>query len=144
VGRDEQMRLYEGLINSGVSWVQPEELTEQMSSGLEMDQRMQLTAAEDLSRVMNIGGIQIFLPFSRKEAGNGVVDDAATAREEQSTVTVQEELVQMVKTAQAEMREENERSTERLDDFIQRAENAFNIEAEETAIGEFAAEAEKE
>jgi hypothetical protein len=28
VGRDEQMRLFEGLINSEVSWNQPEELTE--------------------------------------------------------------------------------------------------------------------
>jgi hypothetical protein len=38
MGRDEQMRLYVGLINSEVSWNQPGELTEQVSSEPDLDQ----------------------------------------------------------------------------------------------------------
>jgi hypothetical protein len=49
VGRDKQMRLSEGLINSEVS----------------LDQQMQLTEEEDLRNLLMIGGIQIFLPFSQ-------------------------------------------------------------------------------
>jgi hypothetical protein len=47
VGRDKQMRLSEGLMNSEVSLNQPEELTEQMSSELDLDQQVQLTEEED-------------------------------------------------------------------------------------------------
>jgi hypothetical protein len=43
VGRDEQMRLSEGLMNSEVSQNQPEELTEQVSSEVDLDQQVQLT-----------------------------------------------------------------------------------------------------
>jgi hypothetical protein len=52
VGRDEQKRLYEGLINSEVS----------------LDQQMQLTGEEDRKNILMIGGIKIFLPFSQGEA----------------------------------------------------------------------------
>jgi hypothetical protein len=38
VGRDEKMRLFECLINSEVSLNQPEELTEQVSSKMDLDQ----------------------------------------------------------------------------------------------------------
>jgi hypothetical protein len=51
VGRDEQMRLSEGLINSEVS----------------LDQQMQLTKEEDQDSILMIGGIEIFLPFTREE-----------------------------------------------------------------------------
>jgi hypothetical protein len=74
VGRDEQMRLSEGLINSEVSLNQPEELTEQMSSELDLDQQMQLTEEEDLRNLLMIGGIQIFLPFAQEEAEICVAD----------------------------------------------------------------------
>jgi hypothetical protein len=74
----EQMRLSVGLINSEVSWIQPEELTEPVSSKLNLDQQMQLTE-EDLSHVM-IGGISIFLPFAPEEAENCI--SGATTTEE--------------------------------------------------------------
>jgi hypothetical protein len=52
VGRDEQMRLSESLINSEVS----------------LDQQVQLTKEEDWRNLLMIGGIKIFLPFSQEEA----------------------------------------------------------------------------
>ena len=52
VGRDEQMGLSEGLINSE----------------MDLDQQVQLTEEEDLKDLLMIGGIQIFLPFSQEEA----------------------------------------------------------------------------
>jgi hypothetical protein len=54
VDRDEKMRLSVGLMNSEMSWNQPEELTDQMrlSRGLinlemNLDQQVQLTEEED-------------------------------------------------------------------------------------------------
>jgi hypothetical protein len=46
VGRDEKMRLSVGLMNSGVSWNQPKEMTEKMSSKVSLDQHVQLTEEE--------------------------------------------------------------------------------------------------
>jgi hypothetical protein len=77
---------------------------------------------------MMIGGIEVFLPSAQEEAEKCVADDAATEIEEQSVVTVQGELEQMAKTAQAEMKEENERSEEQLNSFSQRAESAVALE----------------
>jgi hypothetical protein len=76
VGRDEQMRLSKGLMNSEVSWNQPKELTEQVSSKIDLDQHVQLTEEEDLRDLLMIGGIQIFLPFSQEEAEVCVMDGA--------------------------------------------------------------------
>jgi hypothetical protein len=64
VGRDEQMRPSVGLINSEVSWNQPEELTEQM----DLDQQVQLTEVKDQDGILMIGGIGIFLPSAQEEA----------------------------------------------------------------------------
>jgi hypothetical protein len=57
VGRDESM-----------SWDQPEELTEQMSSEMDLDQHVQLIEEEDTKNLLMIGGIGVFLPFSQEEA----------------------------------------------------------------------------
>jgi hypothetical protein len=76
VGRDEQMRLSEGLISSEVS----------------LDQQMQLTKEEDLRNLLMIRGIGIFLPFSQEEAKVYVADEAAIARERQPAETIKEEL----------------------------------------------------
>jgi hypothetical protein len=114
---------------------QPEEMTKKVSS--QGDQRMQLTKAEDLRSRVNIGGIQIFLPFAPEEAENCVAS-ATTGRKKQSVVTVQEELVQMVKTAQED--KENEHSEEQLNDFSQGAEKkevvALRLTAEEGEVDE--------
>jgi hypothetical protein len=67
VGRDEQ-----------VSFDQPEELTEQMSSEMSLDQHVQLTKEEDLRDLLMIGGIKVFLPFSQEEAEICVSDAATT------------------------------------------------------------------
>jgi hypothetical protein len=115
VGRDEQMRLSEGLINSEVSLNQPEELTEE----------------ENLRDLLMIGGIQVFLPFAQEEAEICVVDvEAATTEEGQPAETVKEELKQTLGAAQEE--KENEHSEEWL--------NAFSQEAEEAAALKLAAE----
>jgi hypothetical protein len=53
VGRDEQ-----------VSFDQPEEMTEQMSSKVSLDQHVQLTEEEDQDNIMMIGGIGLFLPLA--------------------------------------------------------------------------------
>jgi hypothetical protein len=88
----------------------PEELTEQVSSGMDLDQKMQLTEEEDLRSLIMIGGIEIFLPLSPEEEEIYVANEAATA-EEQSVETVKEELEQVFETAQAEASdEENEHS----------------------------------
>jgi hypothetical protein len=124
VGRDEQMRLSEGLMNSEVSWNQPEELTEQVSSEVDLDQQVQLTEDEDscgfpshvnedddklktftireadLRSLIMIGGIEIFLPLAQEEAEIWVAD--ATTTEEQLVETVrEEELEQISEAAQA-------------------------------------------
>jgi hypothetical protein len=73
VGRDDQMRLSEGLINSEMN----------------LDQQMQLTE-EDLRNLLMIGGIKIFLPLAQEEVEICVA--CAAVAEEQSTETVKEEL----------------------------------------------------
>jgi hypothetical protein len=93
---------------------QPEELTEQMrlsdsliNSGMNLNQQMQLTEEEDQDDILMIGGISIFLPFSQEEAENCIADAATTEEQSQLMMTVEEEeLVQMVQTAQAEERKE--------------------------------------
>jgi hypothetical protein len=52
VGKDERM-----------SFDQPEELTEQVSSKVSLDQHVQLIEEEDQDLLM-IGGIGLFLPFT--------------------------------------------------------------------------------
>jgi hypothetical protein len=84
VGRDEQM-----------SWNQPEELTEQVSSEMDLDQQVQLTEEEDLRNLLMIGGIEIFLPLAQEEAEICVADAATT--EGQLAETVREELEQILK-----------------------------------------------
>jgi hypothetical protein len=110
VGRDEQM-----------SWNQPEELTEQMSSEVSLDQHVQLTEEEDLRDLLMIGGIQVFLPFSQGKVEVCVVE-GATTEAEQSVVTVrkEEELEQTLEAAQEEGG--NEHSEEWINDFGQGAE----------------------
>lgn len=77
-------------MNSEVSQNQPEELTEQMSSEMSLDQHMHLTKEEeDQDNLIMIGGIEIFLPLSLEETEVCIVD-AATA-EEQSAMTVKKE-----------------------------------------------------
>jgi hypothetical protein len=91
VGRDEQ-----------VNWNQPEELTEQVSLEMDLDQRMQLTEDEDsygfpshvnedddklktftirggdMRSLMMIGGIEIFLPLAQGKAEICVADATTT------------------------------------------------------------------
>jgi hypothetical protein len=80
-----------------------------------LDQQVHMTEDEDKKDILMIGGISIFLPFSPEEEKNCITDAAIS--EEQSVVTVKQELEQMVKTAQED--EENEHSKERLNYFSQ-------------------------
>jgi hypothetical protein len=89
VGRDEK-----------VSWNQPEELTEQMSSEMNLDQHVQLTEEEDWRNILMIGGIEVFLPLAQEEVEIWVAD-VATA-EGQSTEPVKEKLEQVFEISQAE------------------------------------------
>jgi hypothetical protein len=57
VSRDKQMRLFESLINSGVSSNQPEELTEQVSSEMDLYKPEKLTKEEYQANLQMIGGI---------------------------------------------------------------------------------------
>ena len=91
------MRLSEGLINSEMSWNQPGELTEQMSSKVSLDQQVQLTKEEDLRDLLMIGGIGIFLPLSLEEAEVCIADAETT--EEQSAMTIRKE--ELEKTLEA-------------------------------------------
>jgi hypothetical protein len=154
VGRDEQM-----------SWEKPEELIEQVSLEMNLDQHVQLTEEEDLRSLMMIGGIEIFLPLAQEEEEICVV--GATTTEEQSAETVKEELEQVLETAPEAYEEENEHSEECLNAFNQEAEEAvalkltaeeaeeddehseewlsiFSQETEKTATWEFATEEEEE
>jgi hypothetical protein len=96
VGRDEQMSWNE-------FWNQPEELTEQVSSEMDLDQHVQLTEEEDLRSLLMIGGIGVFLPLAQEEAEICVAGAATT--EEQSAETVKEELEQTLEAAQEGRRE---------------------------------------
>jgi hypothetical protein len=62
MGKDKQMRLSEGIINSKVSLNQPEELTEE----------------EDQMNLLMIGVIHIFLPHSLEEVEICVADATTT------------------------------------------------------------------
>jgi hypothetical protein len=134
VGRDEQMRLSVGLINSEVSWNQPGELTEQVSSKIDLDQHVQLTEEEeDQDDILMIGGIGVFLPCAQEEAEVYVADDATTVEEKsQLTMTIreEEELEQVFETTQAQAEvneEENEHSEECLNIFSQEDEEAVAL-----------------
>jgi hypothetical protein len=67
VGRDEQM-----------SWNQPEEMTEQVNSEMDLDQHVQLTEEEDQLGLLMIGGIEVFLPFAQEEVEICVAGAATT------------------------------------------------------------------
>jgi hypothetical protein len=148
------MILSEGLMNSEVSQNQPEELTEQVSSEVDLDQQVQLTENEDscgfpshvnedddklknftireddLGILIMIGGIEIFLPLSQEEAEIWVAD-ATNIEEEQPVPTVKEEELEKISEA-AQEGEDDENSEEWL--------NIFSQETEKTATWEFAAE----
>jgi hypothetical protein len=84
---------------------------------MDLDQQMQLTEEEDLRDLLMIGGIQVFLPFSREEAKIYVV--GVTIIEGKLAETVKEELEQISKAARE--KEENENSKEWLNSFSQEA-----------------------
>jgi hypothetical protein len=130
VGRDEQMRLSVGLINSEVSWNQPGELTEQVSSKKNLDQQVQLTEVKDQDDLLMIGGIGIFLPCAQEEA-EICVADGATAEQSQLTMTVreEEELEQVFEKLPKQKEERSEHSEECLNDFSQEAERSCSIGA---------------
>jgi hypothetical protein len=112
VGRDEQ-----------VSWNQPEEVTEQVSSEMDLDQHVQLTEEEDQRNLLMIGGIEVFLPLTQEEAETCIVDVATT--EGQLAETVAEGLEKMSEATQAG--EENEHSEEWLNIFSQEAREAVAL-----------------
>jgi hypothetical protein len=107
LGRDEQMRLSEGLINSEMS----------------LYQQVQLAKEEDMRNLLMIGGIEILLPLSQEEAEICVV--GATTTEGQLAKTVKEELEQISKVARE--KEENEHSEEWLNAFIWEVEKRETI-----------------
>ena len=86
VGRDEQ-----------VSFDQPEEMIEQMSSEMILDQQVQLTKEEDLRDLLMIGGIGIFLPLSLEKAEVCIANVEIV--EDQSVVTIRKE--ELEKTLEA-------------------------------------------
>jgi hypothetical protein len=141
VGRDEQLRPSVGLNNSEMSWNQPGELAKQEGSKVNMDQQVQLTEVkEHQDDILMIGGIQLFLPSAQEEAKISVINAATTEEQSQLEMTVGKEkkLVQMVQTAQAEMKKGNEHSVECLNTFSQEAESvvALELTAEEEAEAE--------
>jgi hypothetical protein len=111
------MRLFESLINLEVSWNQPEELTQKVSSKMDLDQHMQLIEEEDRRNILMIGGIEIFLPFSKEEAGSCVAEEAMTTKERQPAETVRENEFEQVSETAQEGEEEDEHSEECLNDF---------------------------
>jgi hypothetical protein len=119
------MRLSVGLINSEVSRNQLGEMTEQVSSKMDLHQQMQLIEVKDQDDILMIGGIGVFLPCAQEEAKIGVVDGAA-AEQSQRMMIVKEELEKTLEAAQAE--EENEHSEECLNIFSQEAERAIALE----------------
>jgi hypothetical protein len=128
VGRDEQMRLSVGLMNSEVSW----------------DQQVQLTGEEDRRNLLMIGGIGVFLPFSQEEAEIYVA--SATMAEEQSDVTVREEEQSAMTVREEEELEqtlEAAQADDEDDDHSEEWLSIFSQEAKENATWEFAAEEEE-
>jgi hypothetical protein len=86
VGKGEQMRLSESLMNSEVSSDQREELTEKMNSEVSSYQRGELMEKEDQKSILMIGGIEIFLPLRSVEVRACVAEGAT--EEGQPTETV--------------------------------------------------------
>jgi hypothetical protein len=99
VGKGEKMRLYESLMNSGMSSDQREELVEK-------DQR----------NLLIIGGIEIFLPLSPVEMRFCVADATTTKRQLAVTVMMMEQI------SEAAQAEEKEHLEEWLKIFNQEAE----------------------
>ena len=126
VGRDEQMRLSEGLINSEMSWNQPGEMTEQMISKVSLDQQVQLKEEEDQDGLLMIGGIGVFLPCAQEEAEIHVVD-GTIAEQSQLEMTVKRKLEQTFETTEADEGKENEHSKEWLNDFSQEVEEVVAL-----------------
>jgi hypothetical protein len=120
VGRDKQMRLSEGLINSEVSLNQPEELTEE----------------EDLRSLLMIGGIQIFLPFSQEEAEICVADAATITPWEMELEMLEDWLnnPEPVGDCHEQVLAE-EHSEESLRDFSQGAEKVMKTAEMESVAG---------
>jgi uncharacterized protein (DUF1697 family) len=73
LGRDEQMRLSEGLINSE----------------MDLDQKMQLTEEEDMRNILMIGGIEYSYHFPKRRK-KSMLQSAATTKE-QSVETIRKE-----------------------------------------------------
>jgi hypothetical protein len=71
---------------------QPEDLTEQMISEMDLDQQMQLTEKEDRRNILMIGGIEIFLPLIPEEAEIYVAEETTTTIEGQIALNFKEEL----------------------------------------------------
>jgi hypothetical protein len=96
---------------------------------MEKDQQVQLTEeVKDQGDLLMIGGIQLFLPCAQEEA-KGCIAGAATAEEQSPLMmTVEKELEQTSKSAQAEMKEEGEHSEEWLISFSQEVESAVALE----------------
>jgi hypothetical protein len=117
---------------------------EQMSSELDCDQQVQLTAEEYHRSRMMIGGISIFLPFAQEEAENSVVHAATTGEQSQLRMTVKEgeELEQTLKAAQAG--EENDCSKEQLNNLSRVAEQRSTVEMGLTAQAQAGAKEEDE
>jgi hypothetical protein len=63
-----------------VTWNQPGELTEQVSSKIYLDHHVQLTEEAYMRNILMIGGIGVFLPCAQEEAKIFVAGET-TARE---------------------------------------------------------------
>jgi hypothetical protein len=126
------MRLSVGLINSEVSWNQPGELTEQVSSK-NLDQQMQLTEVK-MDDLLMIGGIGIFLPCAQEEA-EICVADGATAEQSQLTMTVKRRIGADFETAQAD--------EGRMSSSETRSQEAESVEHSEECLNIFSQGAEK-
>jgi hypothetical protein len=122
VGKGEQMRLNESIMNSGMSLDQREELTEKMSSKVSSYQHGQLIEKEDQKSILMIGGIRIFLPSRQNKAREDVVGAATTERKLAVTF---KEMEQMSEGAQGEEEEHTvemhtpwEKEIEMLEDWL--------------------------
>jgi hypothetical protein len=112
VGKGEQMRLTESLMNSEVSSDQQEELIQ-----------------EDQKRILMIGGIKVFLPYSPVEANMCVAEAAIEDRQLAETVMEKE----MEQISEAAQREEKEHSKEWLKIFSQEIEGEIDTALKMTA-----------
>jgi hypothetical protein len=108
VGRDEQIRLQEGLIKSEVSLNQPKELTEKEGScgspihvNEDDDKLKTCTIREEYQMdLLMVGGIQIFLPFAADYVEVCIADvEVATTEAGQPTQTVREAFLQTLEAS---------------------------------------------